>query len=494
LIWGRDNFRLQNSEPVTLVVSGERRQTFPVGELNLRITAARAVEKQPWLWLGFAREGDLSGILAQALESEGWETGLWPVGVNPSSGDWVVRDYRLLARPQEGDMNPDEWRGKFAQIQHHQRAEIIELSQGQATGTALLSSAGQEVETSLPITFESAGSIVIPKAPVGEGFHWEHTEALSLPAPVWVAVGSDGKLCAGVDQEVEDYLVSVNSSEMPADSPPEFLKSQVVAARSWLLANWGSHHPGEPYTICNGDHCQCYYGPDRIREASRRAVLETSGEVLMHDRRVCDARYAKACGGVMEPAIHVWPFADEPYLGHFRDLPDAPAPDLSDEAAFRNFQSSQESSDACCSPGYAPLEGRLKELSGLYRWQEKTTLSELSAIITSKTGVDLGSLETFKPLRRGPSGRLIELEIVGGKGQVTISPELAIRKALSRTHLPSSAFWIETHGQDLTLHGMGWGHGVGLCQIGAAALAVRGWNYQQILAHYYRGTELRKIY
>jgi SpoIID/LytB domain protein len=494
LIWGRESIRLRCGSPVTVIGAADTRENLPTGEIKLKIGTSRPAKKQTWLWLGSASQNELDSILIQALESHGWATGFWPVGLNPTAGEWAVRDYRLLARPADGETSLHELKTRLRETQPDLQAEIIELSEGQGTGTATIVTADREFEVALPITLEAAGTIIAPEAPVGEGFHWEHTEVLELPPPAWVAIGTDGQLCAGVDLGVEDYLTSVNSSEMPADSPLEFLKSQVVAARSWLLANWGSHHPGEPYTICNGDHCQCYYGLGRIRAASQEAASQTRGVALMYQGRVCDARYAKTCGGVMEPAGNVWAFANEPYLGHFRDLPETPTLDLSEETAFREFQQRNLPEDSCCSPGYAPLTGRLQELSQLYRWQEKATARELSEIIAIKTGITLGEISQFKPLRRGPSGRLIELEIIGSLGRLSLTPELAIRRALSPTHLPSSAFWIEHDGKSISLHGLGWGHGVGLCQIGAAALATKGMDYQRILAHYYRGSELRKIY
>jgi len=194
--------------------------------------------------------------------------------------------------------------------------------------------------------------------------------------------------------------------------------------------------------------------------------------------------------------VNVWPFADEPYLSHFRDLPDAGKEiDLAGEANFREFQGRANSEDACCSPGYAPLEGRLAELAGLYRWRESIAPRELGKIVKAKTGEDLGDIEDLIPGRRGPSGRLIELTIVGQKGRYAAAPELDIRRVLSKTHLPSSAFWVERRGGDqIILHGLGWGHGVGLCQVGAAAMAARGYGHARILAHYYPSATLKKIY
>ncbi len=331
--------------------------------------------------------------------------------------------------------------------------------------------------------------------PVGQGFHWEHSETLEFPTPFWIELGSDGKLSAGTEIGLEDYLTSVNSSEMPSDSPPEFLKAQVVAARSWILATWDSHHPGEPYTVCAGDHCQCYYGSSLVREASRMAADSTSGEVLLNNQRVCDARYAKSCGGVTEPAVNVWPFIDEDYMRHLRDLPGTDPISLTDEAAFRAFQQRCNEGDACCAPGYAKLDGRLGELRSLYRWEETVGADELREIIRRKSDSDPGKITDIIPLRRGPSGRLMEVEVRGAEMSMMIGPELEIRRILSQSHLPSSAFWIERTARDrFTFHGMGWGHGVGMCQIGAAALAQNGLDYTHILEHYYPSTSIAKIY
>ncbi|HDH58348.1 MAG TPA: hypothetical protein ENF16_07040 [Bacteroidetes bacterium] len=215
----------------------------------------------------------------------------------------------------------------------------------------------------------------------------------------------------------------------------------------------------------------------------------------MFNGRICDARYAKSCGGVTEPAVNVWPFMDEPYLGHYRDLPDSDPIDLSREETFREFQQSSESTDACCSPGYAEFKDELAELAGLYRWENKVSNTEISQIIRSKSQSDLGRILEIIPRRRGPSGRLIEDEIVGNQGRLSLSPELEIRRVLSRYHLPSSAFWIEKDNDaNFIFHGMGWGHGSGMCQIGAAGLALHGYGYDDILSHYYPSTSIKKIY
>jgi SpoIID/LytB domain protein len=475
------------------------------GRLHVELRNGRPSLRQRWMWLGNSREQGLEVWLATALRDHDLLVCFWPVGLSPEAQGWKTRFYRILARSPRAGLTDEELTKLAARISPDVAPVFLEFPAGPGEGSVRLNfQSGNRApeDLRLPVRIEAEAGVELLDAPVGEGFHWQHTESLTLPSRIWMAIGADGKLCAGVEVSLEEYLASVNSSEMPAESPAEFLKAQVVAARSWLLANWGSHHPSEPYVVCGGDHCQCYYGPNRIQEASRRAVQETAGLVLMHDDLICDARYAKSCGGYTEPAAHVWPFADEPYLGHIRDLPAAEdskshllAPNLKAESDFRQFQMRQDSGDACCSPGYAPLQGALAKLGRLYRWEEKASFGELGTMVKDKTGEDLGEIVDLVPGRRGPSGRLVDLTIVGKNGRYVATPELEIRRVLSRTHLPSSAFWIERTGSDqFILHGLGWGHGVGLCQMGAAALATQGWNFDRILAHYYPNTTLREIH
>jgi len=453
------------------------------------------VDKRAWLWVGNYPEKSLAEEIVEGLSTAGLLTSLQPVGLTPGKDGWRTREYRLMVRAEADRMAWGEVSKRIGQIVPQVSPVEIELPADIATGTLWMDRpGGQRHEFNPPVELSSQEPIEIMAAPIGEGFHWQHTESLSLPTPVWIAPGSDGKLCSGVEIEIEDYLASVNSSEMPAESPPEFLKAQVVAARSWLLANWGSQHAGEPYIVCGGDHCQCYQGLSRVVESSRTAMESTGGQVLMHSERICDARYAKSCGGVIEPAANVWPFVNEPYLSHLRDLPGSELLDLSEESALQEFQKRWRSSDACCSPGYAELKGQLAELGNLYRWREEISSTDLSAVIQAKSGCDPGDIEELVPRRRGPSGRLIELEVVGSKERLFLSPELEIRRVLSDTHLPSSAFWIQQKSGKFIFHGMGWGHGVGMCQVGAASLAVRGYDYNRILEHYYPKTRIEKIY
>lgn len=347
-----------------------------------------------------------------------------------------------------------------------------------------------------------SGQIILHDAPVGRSFHWEHREKLSYRGTMDFLVGNDGKLLAVNELPLEEYLISVNSSEMDARCPLEFLKAQTVAARSTILATAGKHHRQEPFDLCNGDHCQCYYGVVREGPASRRAVEQTRGEVLVFEGRICDARYSKVCGGIMEANEHVWP--GEP-ISYLRSGVDAPSPQAAEgfypingeEQARRWIEATPE---AYCNPDVPDLPDYLKYARDYYRWRISYGRKELEEIIARKSGCDIGELLALKPLARGESGRLTRLEIVGQRESLMLCGELEIRRVLSQSHLYSSCFVVDyrrdSAGQieKVLLRGAGWGHGVGLCQVGATMMAVRGKRYDQILAHYYRGTDLRRIY
>jgi SpoIID/LytB domain protein len=349
---------------------------------------------------------------------------------------------------------------------------------------------------------EDSGQIILHDSPVGRDFHWEHREKLSYRGAVDFLVGNDGKLLAINELPIEEYLVSVNSSEMDARCHPELLKAQTVAGRATILATAGKHHRTEPFDICNGDHCQCYYGSVREGTESRRAMKETEGEILVSGGRICDARYAKVCGGIMEANQHAWP--GEP-ISYLRSGVDAPSPEAAagfypiatEEQARRWIEATPE---AYCNPDVVDLPDYLSYARDYYRWQVSYDRQELEEIIARKSGQDIGQLLNLRPLARGASGRISRLEIVGRKGTLLLDRELEIRRVLSPSHLYSSCFVVD-HQKDaagqvekIILRGAGWGHGVGLCQVGAAMMAVRGKTYDQILAHYYRGASLKKIF
>ena len=306
-------------------------------------------------------------------------------------------------------------------------------------------------------TLFSEPSFILHDMPIGIGFHWEQKITRRFAGRLRFIVEGD-KIRAINRIGLEDYLLSVISSEMHADAPLEFLKAHAIISRSWVLSNLRSH---EHFDVCADDHCQRYQGLDgAVGQNVRDAVDRTWGSVLTYKGVLCDARYSKCCGGVTELYSTCWEDRDYPYL---QAVEDAPAPgerpfcDTDDEEILRKVLNDYD------------LKTR-----DFYRW----------------TAVPDGNIKSLKPLKRGPSGRIYELEIEDGDGRRVIGKELAIRKALSASCLKSSAFEIEWKGDKCILHGRGWGHGVGLCQIGAAVMASRGYDCPKILSHYYPGTEI----
>lgn len=377
------------------------------------------------------------------------------------------------------------------------------------------------------------GSFEIADVTIGKQFHWERRECQRFSGEMEI-VTRDGLETAINTLPLEDYLVSVISSEMKATSHPELLKAHAVISRSWALARilerrqkehdstanqkhtdnpcdsrsqsgngveeilrWYDADGHEGYDVCADDHCQRYQGIDRIRPEAEEAVRATTGEVLTYDGTLCDARFSKCCGGAFELFSSCWAPHDLPYLQPGRDLiPETPYPDLRDEATAKEWIESRP--DAfCANPDKASLAMVLNPydlerfdpgVNDSYRWEEHMTSSTLRETLMLKSGIDFGEIKGMRALKRGTSGRIHLLEIEGTKRTVRVGKELEIRRWLSRSHLPSSAFVakMDTDG-NWHFRGAGWGHGVGLCQIGAAMMALRGYSYRQILAHYFPG-------
>ena len=329
--------------------------------------------------------------------------------------------------------------------------------------------------------------------------------------------------------DVEDYLRSVISSEMNAASPVEFLKAHAVISRSWVLRQigrrptetkpqervdgdeiirWYDREDHTLFDVCADDHCQRYQGVTRLTTpAADEAVKATEGLVLMHDGEICDARFSKCCGGATEEFPTCWDNERHPYLKSFRDtLPASPLPDLTTEEGAAQWILSRP--EAFCNTSDADLLGMVlnnfdQSTTDFYRWSVTVDSAELSDLIRRKSGLDFGEIIDLTPLQRGPSGRICRLKITGSKLTKTIGKELEIRRLLSPSHLYSSAFIVEKSqeiaGGDkkittFTLRGAGWGHGVGLCQIGAAAMSVAGYDFRQILGHYYPHTTITRAY
>lgn len=366
---------------------------------------------------------------------------------------------------------------------------------------------------------------------IGVNFHWQRKETQTFQGTLKLVVEAD-KVCAINCLSVEDYLVSVISSEMKATSSLEFLKAHAVISRSWLLSQmerrkrqerggngffsfikkddelirWYDRDDHAIFDVCADDHCQRYQGITRANNVHvEQAVRETRGRILMYGDEICDARFSKCCGGVTEEFQYCWEDKPQPYLVALRDTDDRHAgiPDLTDEAEAEKWIRSCP--DSFCNTADKNVLSQVLndydcETSDFYRWHVEYSQEQLSALIADKLKMDFGQITDLVPVKRGRSGRICKLRIVGTKRMFTIGKELEIRRALSDTHLYSSAFVVDR--LDITdgvparfvLTGAGWGHGVGLCQIGAAVMGERGCSYDEILLHYYRGAEIRKKY
>ena len=387
-------------------------------------------------------------------------------------------------------------------------------------------------ETCTRLTFTPAdetASFTLEQVTIGHSFHWQRQEDQTFTGSLTIIPDADG-LTAINDIDVESYLTSVISSEMRATSAPEFLKAHAVISRSWLLAQigrrrgaqtqaarpdfrltddehirWHDREDHDLFDVCADDHCQRYQGITRaMNPAAAQAISETRGQVLA-DRRghVCDARFSKCCGGASEHFAACWDDRDPDYLQPVRDCPPpALLPDLTREDEARRWMTSAPEA-FCHTDDPAILSQILNDYDrettpDFYRWTVRYTQAELSRLLRERTGTDFGAILDLTPLERGASGRIVRLRVVGERRSLTIGKELEIRRALSPTHLFSSAFVVDRGEgmppQEFTLHGAGWGHGVGLCQIGAAVMGARGYSYRDILAHYYRNTQLLTLY
>ena len=314
---------------------------------------------------------------------------------------------------------------------------------------------------------------------IGIGFHWDRLEDQEFQGELEIKPTPNPSLKGGELWEtavntldLEDYLCSVISSEMNANSPMELLKAHAVISRSWAMR--AMEHPNhEGYHVCADDHCQRYEGLRRMNERAVQAVRETAGQVLRYHDEICDCRYYKCCGGRTEVWRTCWEDIDVPYI-------------QSVECPYCGRVSAKTLR--------LVLNDYDQETKDFHDWKVSYTAEELSDIIRTKSGIDFGTITDLIPLKRGASGRIYELKIVGTKRTEVIGKELKIRLWLSRTCLYSSWFEIEKSFQlstfNFQLSGHGWGHGAGLCQIGAAQMAEEGFSYEQILAHYYVGTRI----
>lgn len=356
---------------------------------------------------------------------------------------------------------------------------------------------------------------------IGSGFHWERTEDQTFQGDLILRPRNDKMIAAINEIPLEDYLTSVISSEMSSASPKNFLKAHAILSRSWILAaldrkkktketpkssekitdeeviRWYDREEHDLFDVCSDDHCQRYQGITKIvSKQAQKAAQETRGRVISYRNEICDARYSKACGGITEHFDTAWDDRRVPYLESISDAPVPHHPIGTEEEASAWFLMNP---DAYCNTRDEGLLGEIlpdsdRETKSFFRWKIEYSRSELEEILREKSGLDFGTLREIVPIARGPSGRISRLKIVGSKRSTVVGKELEIRRWLSRTHLYSSAFVVTVEADRFTFRGAGWGHGVGLCQIGAAVMAMSGFSTEKILKHYFPGVEIQKVY
>jgi stage II sporulation protein D len=362
---------------------------------------------------------------------------------------------------------------------------------------------------------------------IGVRFHWERREEQTFSGDLILLPSGKGTLVAVNEISVEEYLMSVVASEMSGEAPFAFLKAHAIASRSWLVAmlrrsagmkgggqqteirregkilRWYDREDHSLFDVCADDHCQRYQGiTGRASGRAAEAVRATRGVFLIHEGAICDARYHKSCGGLTENFATCWEESSVPYLSHVSDSARPYAPLRTEWDAERWILSCP---DVYCRTNDKDLLRRIlpaydRETADFFRWQVSYGREELEAILRTKAGIDFGTLRGLVPLVRGPSGRIRLLRIEGSKATLNVGKELEIRRWLSPSHLYSSAFIVCTTREPsgtpsrFTLYGAGWGHGAGLCQIGAAVMADRGFAAEEILKHYFRGAALVKRY
>ncbi len=403
-------------------------------------------------------------------------------------------------------------------------------------GRIICTSGADRLEITDEIFFEPTDpafeSFLLKDVTIGVKFHWERDEKQRFKGKLKLIIDGDNITAINIIG-IEDYLASVISSEMNAKSSLHLLKAHAIISRSWLLAQiekrkvlkedktqyshtmntdteqikWYDREDHLLFDVCADDHCQRYQGMTKIfTDVVLQAIKQTSGIVLTAGDNICDARYSKSCGGITESFENVWEPIRYKYLSSVFDYKFEPENyniDFSDEN--NTVKWIKENPSAFCNTSDKKILAQVlpdfdQETTDFFRWKVEYLQQQLKGLIFEKSGIDFGDILDLIPIERGFSSRLIKLKIVGSKRTLVIGKELEIRRTLSKSHLYSSAFVVEKSDikdgvpQKFVLYGAGWGHGVGFCQIGGAVMAAKGYQFDEILLHYFNGAKLKKIY
>ncbi len=423
-----------------------------------------------------------------------------------------------------GDFTSSAWNkkisGRFIAKVKDNKVEISGEGKPTFTGAEIFFSPN-EIETE---------SFLLRDVVIGKSFHWEKKENQRFRGTLKFI--TDGNKITAVNIiPMEEYLTSVISSEMSPNSSVELLKAHAIISRGWLLAQlekknaagknksinefitedeiirWYDREDHSNFDLCADDHCQRYQGVTKIiNDNALNAVESTYGLALKYDNKICDTRYSKCCGGMSESFENVWEPVKHNYLSPIVDYKfelDGIDYDLTQENCAALWIKSNP--HAFCNTNSPKVLAQIfndfdRTTNDFFRWKVEYSQEELSELIKQKSGMDFGNIIDLVPQERGYSGRIIKLKIIGDKKILTIGKELEIRKTLSASHLYSSAFivskvnLVQNIPGKFILHGAGWGHGVGLCQTGAAVMGERGYNFDEILLHYFKGAKIQKIY
>ncbi len=370
-------------------------------------------------------------------------------------------------------------------------------------------SLGKNKYKNISIEQKEGDYITVKEVIAGRGFHWAKYIEVKLTGEL-EAKSLDDNLILINQLLLEDYLACVATSEMSSECPDSYIEAQTIVARSWMLANVEQKHVHLGFDVCNDDCCQRFQGINNLTDFAQRAAKNTKGQVLMFDDKIVDARYSKSCGGIMEKFENLWKNDPKPYMQNKSDAPVEFNVDLTKEQELRQWVI--EVPESFCSPHYIKEEdlhkylGNVDEEGHYFRWTVETTQKELVENIKEKLDIDIVAVQNLIPLKRAGSGRLLELKIEyldsdSTSKSMIIYKDYEVRRVLHKMFLYSSAIDIEQRYDEdeevpskFIFKGAGWGHGAGLCQIGGIGMSLAGYSSEEIVKHYYPGSELKRIY
>ncbi len=430
---------------------------------------------------------------ADEIEAKGLGTVIEPFFADPDSQLLgAERLYRIYLKPVFETY--EDAKAFQNSIEDRLETFLSPLVQEKAEGSVeLQNTAGREKWTVAESIRVRGANITVYAVPVGEGYHWEHSEDLTYPQTIEFNIGPEGKISVVNVLPLEKYLQGVVPSEMHPGFPLESLKAQAVAARSRVYNRIGRNgHGADSFDLCDEVHCQVYSGLSRRTPMTDLAVEETAGQVLWCGGAVCDAVFGGMCGGHGEDAQKAWGSRvdylegnwDGPGLRHYGRL--------NGEKDVRGWI---DGNPPCwCNTTLKNSPAFFEYTRKYFRWEVRIGRLELAANLVQAGYPRIGSIREVFPEERGSSGRIIRLRMIGNEGEIVVRGELNIRKALSPQTLWSSCFYVEKEDGGFVLRGAGWGHGVGMCQTGAGQMAWKGKHYDAILRQYYRGAHIRKLY